>query len=101
MATKKIASNKVFLNPWDTTCLAVVGWSVEVWYDEDKTRRTMGKTAHIDAVFNISEEGRTHHVYRQGHLRPIRRARVELNKFEQAVEQAMEWIQDNDLKLEK
>ena len=55
--------------------------------EEDRTFRAHGQDAH--------------HVYRQGHLRPIRRARVELNKFEQAVEQAMEWIQDNGLKLEK
>lgn len=83
-----IKSEKTWLNT-DPDCLAACRYQVLVYYNE-KT-----KAAEISAEITISDEGRSHWVSRKAHLRPIRTMRRILDAFEEAVQEAYTWIEEN------
>lgn len=83
-----IKSEKTWLNT-EPDCLAACRYQVLVYYNDST------KAAEISGEITITEEGRSHWVSRKAHLRPIRTMRRVLDAFEEAVQEAYTWIEEN------
>jgi len=71
------------INPINKTCMGVVQWTVQVEYWNDGE-------CHIWADFAVNEDGRFLNMNRKADLRILRGLRAELDKYEEAFEEALE-----------
>lgn len=80
---------RVFLNVLDKSCTAACVWQVEIWTYGDALNPKKKKTKpNIEAEFGVNREGQSFYVSRKADLRPLQALQRELNKFNQAYEEA-------------
>jgi len=96
--TKRFGKNRIFLNPMSDNCMAALGWSVSL---EIISREDEATKCYLDASFEVNEEGRRWDVNRLSNLKQIQKAQTELDKFETACYDAIDWAKEKGLELYK
>jgi hypothetical protein len=95
MGTQKIGMDRVWLNPRDVGCMAAVNWSVDVYYSDKDNK------AEVNAQIQINDEGQCHWIARRADLKPVRTMTRVLNQFQDAVDEAFDWIKQEGYELDK
>jgi hypothetical protein len=88
-----VKENRIFMNAYDKGCDAVLYWRVEVlasYKDPDK--------AQWAAEFATPSHGGNLWATRKAELRPMRTIQVEINKFNDAVEEAQRRVEEHNAK---
>ncbi len=90
MTTKYNKESRVFLNARDKSCMAAVYWNVSVIvYD---------KKGEVDANFGVNKEGQHVYLSRRADLRPLQILQRELNKFNDAYDEAERVLEEFNAK---
>lgn len=87
---------RAFLNARDKSCQAVVTWQVLLY--PKFTEENYSEPPHISGSFSTNEEGQSHYVSRRGDLRPLQVLQRELNKFNQAYDEAEKMLEELNAK---
>lgn len=85
------------MNPEDEYCMAALQWIVVIRIN----KRSGEERAFLDAEWSANKDAMSHSVQRKGDLRPIQRVNREAHQFELAVNRALEWCEQEGIKLEE
>lgn len=85
--------NRIFLNAYDKGCTDVLLWSVDVFPSYNPKKEHIAQYA---AEFSVGERGVTLYATKKAELRPMVTLQREINKFNDAVEEAQRRCEEHN-----